>query len=173
MAQDLFAVLGLPPERHDPTEIATRFLAKRERLLEQLGDPTRHHDTRRQLDELHLAYATLRNPRSQAQYLRNQNNNDDPAGELRLMIQAALEDGLLRHSRRQEVIDRGRELGLNDFQTQLLIAQVQFGDNGISSVPRAHVVRRGDLESRIGLRAAGVGALALVMFLFAVRWLGI
>lgn len=173
MAQDLFAILGLAPGRHAPPEIATRFLARRERLLGQLSDPTRHQETRRQLDDLHLAYATLRDPASQAQYLRSQSTNDDPAGELCVLIRAAIEDGLLRHSRRQEIIERGRELGLSDFQTQLLIAQVQFGDDGVSAKSKPQVVRRREQDSRIGLRAVGVGTLALAMFLFAVRWLGI
>lgn len=171
MGRDYFAILGLTPGRYAPTEIARRFDAERRRLLAQLDDPVRHATARRRLDELHRAYAALRDPHAQAEYLRSRRTDDDVA-RLRRFIAASLEDGLLRHSRRQEIIAEARRLGFSDFHAHLLIAQVQFGDERISPVssPPAAGSRRD--TSRAWARFAAAGVLALAMFLGMVRWLG-
>lgn len=170
MAQDYFAILGLPPGRHSPRVITSCFRAERARLLRELDEPGRHSESRRQLEDLYLAYTTLSDPRRREEYLRNRDAPGDSVETLRSLIAASLEGGLLRYSRRQAILDRGRELGINDFHTQLLIAQVQFGDQPIVSPPGAGPARRED--SRAWARVAGVGVLALAMFLLLVHWLG-
>jgi hypothetical protein len=82
-----------------------------------------------------------------------------------------LEDGLLRHSRRQGIIARARELGFNDFQAHLLIAQVQFGDERMAVLPTT-VKPLPDRNGRGWARVAGVSMLAMTMFLVLVRMLG-
>lgn len=172
MARDYFAVLGLPPGQYAPQVITRCFQLERTRLLRMMGDPLRYTLTRRLLEELHLAYTTLRDPIRQDAYRQKLANAPPPVQELRALIAASLEGGLLRHSRRQAILARGRELGLSDFQVHLLIAQVQFGDDDapagvltLTPTPRTTGVR-------IWPRLAGVGMLALTMYLALVRWLG-
>jgi hypothetical protein len=171
MAQDYFVVLGLTPGRWKPREIAARFLAERKRALAELDRPGREADARRRLDELHIAYSALRDPRRQEEYLQASRAPADPYRELRRMIAASLEDGLLRYSRRQQILARAAELGIGDFQAQLMIAQVQFGGDDL--LPAADVAGgRGRSDTRLWARAAAVGVLALAAFLGMVHWLG-
>jgi len=173
MERDFFAILGLAPGRYDPGEIQRRFHARRQDLLRALHHPATYADARRQLDQLHLAYATLRQAGSQAEYRRARAADRPETARLRQLIAAALEDRLLRYSRRQELLATGRRLGFSDFQTQLLIAQVQFGDDQIplGSDPTS---RHGRPEHpRAWARLAAAGVLALALFLALVRWLGV
>ncbi len=172
MARDYFAVLGLPPGCHSPQVIARCFQLERQRLLRMIGDPLRYTLTRRHLEQLHLAYTTLRDPQRQQVYREKLADAPPPVQELRALISASLEGGLLRHSRRQEILARARALGLSDFQAHLLIAQVQFGDDDapagvltIKPTPRVPA-------ARLWPRLAGVGMLAATMYLALVRWLG-
>ncbi|MBK9119299.1 MAG: hypothetical protein IPM18_06800 [Phycisphaerales bacterium] len=174
MAHDPFTTLGLAPGRWPPHEVRKRFLAARTRLAPALDDPVRYHDAQQALDDLHLAYVALRDPQRQDEILRQQRGGT-PANELRLLIRASLEAGLLRHSRREAILARATELGINEFQAQLLIAQVQFGDEGVEPVTSKRLPRiqasRGTTRAWAGL--AGVGLLALVLFLSLKRWLGV
>ncbi len=172
MARDYFAVLGLPPGDYTPQVITRCFQMERGRLLRMMGDPLRYSLTRRLLEELHLAYTTLRDPVRQDAYRQKLADAPPPVPELRALIAASLEGGLLRHSRRQAILARGRELGLSDFQAHLLIAQVQFGADDapagvltIKPTPRVPA-------ARVWTRLAGVGMLALTMYLALVRWWG-
>jgi len=174
MAQDYFAVLGLGPGRCSPRQIARHFRAQRDRVVQELGDPATHVDSRRRLDELHLAYATLGSTKRQAEYLHSLRAGvESPAVALRKLIAASLENGLLRYSRRQFILERACELGLNEFQAQLLIAQVQFGEEEIPlpAIPDARPANT--RYSQAWTRLTGVGLLATAMFLFLVRWLGV
>jgi hypothetical protein len=174
MAQDYFTILGLTPGRHTPREITGRFLERRARLLADLDDPRRHQVSRRDLEELHLAYAALCDPRRQDEYLRTHAVEGDPVGELRTLIAASLEDGLLRHSRRQAILERAAELGINEFRAQLLIAQVQFdGDEPPVARPILPRPRTTVGAGRAWARLAGAGALAAALFMLLVRWLGV
>jgi hypothetical protein len=170
MAQDYFAILGLTPGRYASQRIANCFEAERTRLLAQLGDPTRHAELCAQLDELYVAYNTLRDPARQNRYRRECDNPPDRVTTLRRLIAASIEGGLLRHSRRQAIIERGAALGLSEFQSQLLIAQVQFGDDEIEPLPRPAAGRIRYEAPRLWARVAAVGVLALAMFLGMVRW---
>jgi hypothetical protein len=172
MARDYFAVLGLRPECYSPQIITRCFQAERTRLLRHLHDPLRYSLTRRHLEELHLAYATLRDPDRQEEYRNRLAALPEPVRELRALIGASLEDGLLRHSRRQGIIARARELGFNDFQAHLLIAQVQFGDERTPVVPTTVKPPQRDGNGRGWARLAGVGMLAVTMFLVLVRMFG-
>ena len=171
MTRDYFAILGLAPGRYDPAEIAGRFRREQASLIAALHRPGTSADARRRLDELHLAYAALRDPRAQAEYLRSREGQGDDVTCVRQLIAASLEDGLLRYSRRQEILAEARRLGFSDFQAQLLIAQVQFGDDQIPLLSGSVTHARGGESPRTWARFAAAGVLALAMFLAMVRWL--
>lgn len=173
MAQDYFASLGLTPGRYPPQEIAGRFLDRRARLLRELDDPARYRACQQGLEELHMAYTALRDPRLQEEYLRTRAGRADPTQSLRTLINASLEDGLLRCSRRQTILERAQELGVSEFQAQLLIAQEQFGEPGVAGVPVRVSAERRSAGTRVWARFAGIGVLALTMFLYLVHWLGV
>lgn len=170
MPADYFTTLGLAPGRYSPAEITSRFAAERARLLRALDDPRQHADARRRLEELHLAYAALRDPASQNEYLCARASGD-AVRWLRAMIAASLEGGLIRCSRREEIIRRAREFGLSDFQAQLLIAQVQVGDDSPASAKPASTMARTSETQRVWVRATGVGFLAAALFFALVHWL--
>ncbi len=171
MAQDHFAVLGLSPGRYEPLEITRRFQVRRALLLAELDNPARYADARRELDQLYLAYAALRNSPRLDSRGRPAATEAEPLVRLRELIAASLEDGLLRYSRRQAILAQARELGLSDFQAQLLMAQVQFGGRE-SALVASPPVAKTNAGSPVWVRLAGVGALALAIFLFLVRWAG-
>ena len=169
MANDYFAILGLTPGHYEPREITRRFQNARAQVLAELSGGGADAGTRQRLDDLHLAHATLRSPSMQARYLSEQDGADD-AERLRRLIAASLEDGLLRYSRRRMILAEARELGFNDFQTQVLIAQVQFGEDEIDPVPRAEAARRGAAHRRIWAHTAAIGLLATAFFLLMIHW---
>jgi hypothetical protein len=172
MARDYFSVLGLTRGRHDPHVIERRFLEARERVVGGLFDPATYETARAELEALHLAYATLRDPARQSAYLRSSKVDDGGMLELRALIAACLEEGLLRHSRRQMILRRAEALGVGEFQAQLLIAQVQFGGEALPDLPRVRPLRRRGGHPRGWAQVAAVGVLALVMFLGLVGWVG-
>lgn len=171
MTQDYFAILGLAPGRYSEAEIARRFDSERTRLLEELDAPQRHAESRRQLEALHLAYSALRDPTSQAAYLEDDAGNNDDVAAMRRLIAASLEGGLLRYSRRRKILEEGRRRAFTDFQTQLLVAQVQFGDDQFAPVTPGTPRTVADKDSRAWARFAAVAVLALALFLALVRWL--
>lgn len=170
MAQDYFALLGLAPGRYAPREIARRYQTRRAALLTRAQDPRVRSAVLRDLDDLHVAYQTLREPARQDAYRQSRSGGMDAAGELRQLIAASLEDGLLRCSRRDAILERAATLGFNEFQTHLLIAQVQFGDEEVASAPQGMVRRP---HPRLWARVAAVGVAALAVFLGLVHWLGV
>ncbi|MFO0840326.1 MAG: hypothetical protein U1D55_17600 [Phycisphaerae bacterium] len=172
MPRDYFSILGLAPGRYDPAEITRRFFSARERLMRQLDDLARRAETHRLLEDLHIAYAALRDPQLQAAHVAPVESTDDRIGQMRRLIAACLEDGLLRYSRRQEILTEGRRLGFSDFQTQLLIVQVQFGDGDVVAPPRGAGARRGTQDCRIAARFASAAVLALAAFLTMIVWWG-
>jgi len=94
---------------------------------------------------------------------------------LRLLIEAALEEGLLRYSRRQMIVERARELGLSEFQAHLLIAQVQYGETEANA--SAWAAGRGAPRDRVRprrrwARVAGVGLFGAALYLILVRLVG-
>ncbi len=122
-AEHFFQTLGLAPGRHDSGTLARRFRELRAEALHLLASPDTAMQGEARLDALHLAYRAL-----SAQTAATP-AGADALGDLRALIAASLEDGLLRYSRRQQILEAGRAAGLSDFQTQLVIAQVQFGDD--------------------------------------------
>lgn len=131
MERDYFAILGLTPGRYTPDVIERHFRDRRHRLLAALDEPALHQVSRAHLDDLHVAYRTLSDPDRQKAYLARQGKDADASERMRWAIAAAMEDGLLRYSRRQELLALGHRFGFTEFQVQLLIAQVQFGDEAI------------------------------------------
>lgn len=173
MALDYFAVLGLSPGRYDAQKIAARFFDLREALLRQLRTSSGDADARRRLDELHLAFAALRDPVRQAEYLQlHDAPTPDRTAELRQFIAASLEYGLLRYSRRQAILAKAHELGFTDFQAQLMMAQEQFGDGEMPAWPVERPQRLNRPHTRHWPRLAATGLLATGMFLLLVHWLG-
>lgn len=180
MSAEYFAHLGLTPGRYEPAEITRRFLEERGRLLEQLDDPHQHTESRRRLEELHLAYRVLRDPRRQAECLAATGQVEDAHQQLRRLIEISLEDGLLRYSRRQAILTEARRLGFSDFQAHVLISQVQLGDDGLLPAAPNAGLRSGprgesstDDQMRRGARLAGIGLLTLALVLVLVRWVGV
>jgi hypothetical protein len=170
MSRDYFSILGLTPGRHDPIDVTRRFLSERSRLVAALDEPGRHDAARRQLEALHRAYRVLRDPRRQAELAdEHAGHEPDRLDRLRRLIAASIEDGLLRYSNRQAILDEGRRLGISDFHAQLLIAEVQFGGEHVLS-PAA--VPEADPEaSRRWARLGAAGALGLAVLLLLLRWL--
>lgn len=171
MSRDYFLTLGLDRGEYAPAEIECHFQLARKRLLNDAlceGGPILW----RKLDAVHLAYQVLRDPRLQARHLAQLcRATDDPVPVFRLRIAGSLEDGLLRHSRRQTLLEEGRQIGLNEFQVQLLIAQTQVGEHQLALVsqPRAgqSPTAAGTFASRrLAARIVAAGLLALA-FLFA------
>ncbi len=173
MARDYFAVLGLTPGTYTSGKIAASFFARREELLRQIRSTTTNAAARQELDELYLSFSTLRDPERQEDYRRSLEQGNDHLAELQTLIAASLEDGLLRHSRRQRILERAAELGISEFHAHLMIAQEQFGD---APIPMSKVlvsrVRRPRGRPRAWPRVAATGALALAMFLYLVHWAG-
>ena len=170
MSDDYFTILGLAPRRYKPRDITRRFQRVRTSLIAELGDTVSTAEARRKLDQLHLAYNALREPDAQASYLDERVSADD-ATAVRRLIAASLEGGLLRFSRRQMILAESRRRGFSDFQTQLLIAQVQFGDTRIAPLTSA-----GDTGWRTSVRRAwpqllAIGLLAVAIFLILIGWL--
>ena len=170
MSDDYFTILGLTPRRYKPRDITRRFERVRTSLIAELGDSVSSAEARRKLDQLHLAYSALREPGTQANYL-NEHVSADGATAMRRLIADSLEGGLLRFSRRQMILAESRRRGFSDFQTQLLIAQVQFGDSRIAPSTSA-----GDTGWRAGVRRAwpqllAIGLLTVAIFLILIGWL--
>lgn len=175
MSRDPWTILGLTAGLSSTREIDRQFIARRRDLRAALHDPARYTAARRDLEELYQAYRALREPNRAPDSFRIAEPTDDEierVAYLRRLIELSLEGGLLRYSRRREILGEGQRLGYSEFHTQLLIAQVQFGgelvappiarDNGAGSIDTAQV----------GLRVAAAGVLALALFLAMVRWLG-
>lgn len=166
-----FDILGLPPGRYSTAVVRRAFFVRRRELLEQLAGGQPYADVCARLDALHLADATLSDENRQAEYLASLDADQGELTRFRQRIAASLEDGLLRCSRRSAILDDGRRLGLSDFQTHLLIAHVQFGDDTLP-LPE---LRRGKsargAATRATARFAAVGMLAFALFLAMVRWL--
>jgi hypothetical protein len=180
MDHDYFAILGLTPGVHRPEVIEQQFRARRQRLLASLAQGQAADHSHAALDALHRAYRTLADPDEQQRYLvavTAHQPDHDPADQLRWAINGSLEGGLLRYSRRQELITLGQRLGFNEFQVQLMIAQVQFGDAIVdhqpttppNSSPRPTVRR----QRRPWLAALAVFLLAAALFVGGLAALGL
>lgn len=170
--RDPFLIFGLSQGRYPPTVIVRRYHALRAPLVTRMGGVDAAWDVRQKLDDLHWAYRILVDPRSQARMMRVLNGEGDRAESLRLYIEASLEDGLLRASRRAEILTLGRALGISEFHTQLLIAQTQFGD-----APGQPSLFDGAVRDEVGelrrnnWRALGTLTLATLMFCLMARFL--
>lgn len=172
MPRDYFAILGLKPGRYDPAEIDARFAALRGRLLRELREPRMRAHAERRLEDAYRAKSLLRDERTQAMMRDKLEQRDDAAGrvdQLRAFVLASLEDGLLRHSRRQACIEEGIRLGFTEFHTHLVIAQAQF-DGRVLVAPPGQRVLPSAAPLQVVARAAAVGVLALGLFLVMVRW---
>lgn len=168
-----FAALGLSPGAHSPQEIRARFEDKRRQLLEDLSDPRLAGLARKQLDRIHLAYSALaRQSAPQGAGAVAAAPVESRAEQMRLLIEAALEDGLLRCSRRAEILAEGRRLGFSEFHVHLLIAQVQVCGRALNPLFDLRAARSVETAKIVAARMAAAAVLGLAFFLSAVRWLG-
>jgi hypothetical protein len=163
--------LGLQPGTYSFAEVSRCFGIVRARLLEELEDPSRHESARRNLDRAYRARNAFQATREQTPGLHE--GESDRYSRMRRMIESSLEDGLLRCSRRHQVIAEGRRLGFSDFHTQLMIAQVQFGDRELIRVLGPDARRDRHSVAKIGAKVSAAGVLGLTIFLAMVRWLGV
>jgi hypothetical protein len=93
------------------------------------------------------------------------------------MVQYELRDGVLRYSRRRELLEFARRLGLPDFEAHLLIAQAQYGqpagdqNTTIDPVQPAYLVSPKPmpawLKASLALLAAAAIDLALICWVLA------
>lgn len=174
MSLDPFNILRLSDNRHDPAALRAQFVKRVDELKLAMKSGRDPLQSRREIDELHVAYKILNDPDSRTIYVRRGNSPAAPekAARLHALIAASLEDGLLRHSRRERILEEGRNLGFSPFHTQLLIAQTQFGSRRVLSFED----ERESAESQPGqasVRFAAAVVLALALFLCAVQLLGI
>lgn len=178
MHNDPRNILGLSQGGVDPAELKQRFDALRKHWLGLSADPQTYWAARDALNELHVAYRLVRaEPRGSAgavlppQAPPVSGDEAERVAYLTRRIQASLEGGLLRHSRRRALLIEGRRLGFNDFQTHLLVAQAQFGGRPlpISEPSSTYEARHG----RTGARLAAAVLLGLGMFLAALRVSGV
>lgn len=168
---DYFDILGLPPGRYAPAVIRRAFFAARREILELLARGDNYGEYCRQLERLHLAEATLSDAQRQAEYLATYDGDDGALVRFRQKVAASLEDGLVRCSRRETLLAEGRKLGLTDFQTHLLIAHVQFGDDRAALPFAARGPASDDRNSRLVARLAAASLLGFALFLGMLRWL--
>ncbi len=186
MARDHFATLGLTPGNYAPVEIERQFRRLRAPLVAALGVPGRHADVRAELEALYVAYRALSRTPTAMPTCPSLAPEDDvrnssavparaqaPESELREMILASVEDGLLRHSRRQAIVEHARALGLGEFQAQLYIAQTLYGGADVLRLSHdSRPGRRAYTRTAIA-RVAAAGVLALAGFLALLRWSGV
>ncbi len=175
MSRDLFSVLDLTPQRYSTVDITRRFLKLRDEALARLDNPATYLQARRRLEELYQAYNVLRDPERQAEHLRELRDAPqkfDRVAYMRRLIAASLEGGLLRQSRREQLLAEGLRLGFSEFHTHLMIAQVQFDGRIVVEPLPQDQQRRRTSPQQVAARFAAAGVLALAMLLVMVRWLG-
>jgi hypothetical protein len=178
MEHDCFAILGLTPGPYTPELIVKRFSEQRSRCLERLS--TQQSSTaERRLEALHIACQLLSDPQRQQRHLMAVRDGmlADPQAHLRDLVAAAIEDGLLRYSRRQELLRIGREMGLSAFQVHLIIAEEQVGQAQLkprtTQPAKTETTTRSNAINQTRLNFAAAGLLALGLFFMAISWLGI
>lgn len=173
MPRDHFAVLGLSAGRHPPHVIDQHFAEERGRLVPALSRSSDYMSSRRKLEALYVAYRILRDPGRQAAYLRDLESaaagEARRESELRRLIRASLEAGLVRQSRREYLVEQGRELGFSEFHVHLMIAQAMIGDEASLPVAPARPARRARHGSS-WRDYATIGAVAVAVFVLLVRW---
>lgn len=173
MEHDCFAILGLTPGPYSRELIDARFDEERDKCLASIRE--RHDEaTERRLEAVYLAYHLLNDSARQQRHIAaiRDGHLDNPKDHVRDLVAASLEDGLLRYSRRQELIRIGRVLGLNEFQVHLLIAEVQVAALSITAEqPAKQVANERFDQTRLNIVAAGL--LGLGLFFSAISWLGI
>lgn len=172
MSLDPFSILRLSHDRTDPAALRAQFARRCEEIKIAMNSGRDGSRSRRDLDELDVAYKILQDPESRTVFVRREKSPAPPerAALLRALILASLEDGLLRHSRRQRILDEGRKLGFSPFHTQLLIAQTQFGPQRVLSFEDDRE-RPGNRPSQAMARFSAALVLGFALFLATVRWL--
>jgi len=179
MPPDCFQILELDPRASGPADVRERFLSRRRVLVDRLHCPDKGPAARAALDELHLAYRRYQLERSGV-VAPQPARSPDPTESMKSMIRTCLEDGLLRHSRRQLLLTEGRKRGLSHFQTQLLIASTMIESDGTGGrrstsdlVAVDEESTEGDVETRrVVARFAAAVLLALALLLTTVRAMG-
>lgn len=172
MSRDHFSALGLTPGRYSADEIAARFAASRAEALQRLDEEGQRATAERDLDRAHLAYRALGHPVAQEACLRvvNEQGPFDRTATLRRIIDWSLEGGLLRYSRRQQILEAGRALGFSEFHVHLMIAQAQFCDDDPLAPSGVGDYENDDSAGSIRARITAIALLALALFIALMRW---
>lgn len=170
MSRDAFVILGLTPGHYEPAALAARYEAARAQLLRDLAGSDGRAEAGRRLDELQLAHARLLAAAQRRG--EGQSTRDAQVAELRRLIAASIEDGLLRCSRRRAILEEARRIGLSEFQAHLLIAQEQFGGEALLDLRRKAPAGAAD-AGRVAARLAAAGVLAVALLLGMVHWLSL
>jgi hypothetical protein len=195
--RNFFSALGLEPGEYTDAAIRQRFESRRSALLSRLHDPRHRRDAWTRLDELHLGYRALRTEDLRTSHLEDLAAADNagaapPHRAIRRLIAASFEDGLLRCSRRRRILDFAAQAGVDEFETQILIAEEQYGrpvrlgtkfasvnpETGHLSVQsdEPDAARRAwvdGLAPNAKVRLAATGAIAAAMTICLAFWLGV
>jgi hypothetical protein len=165
LALDYAQILGLaaPASR---AELLRRFQHCRAEALDRLTHAQLRDEACERLDQVHLAFRALSTNRDGGA------RNSDSLDALRKLIAFSLEEGLLRYSRRQRILEAAADLGISEFHVQLLVAQEQFGPHPLHAVLNANFPACDKPAARFSLRVAAVGVLTLALFMAIVRWAG-
>lgn len=158
-------------EDAEAAELLRRFEERRRELIRRLDDPERHSRACVELDRLHVAVRSVRHP-PRLRAPSADKPEDERLARMRRLIEISLEDGLLRHSRRQRIIEEGMALGFSSFHTQLMIAQVQAGDHELIG-PLGRRADAHETDTRTAPRVAAILLLTFGFFLALVRWSGV
>ncbi len=146
------------------------YQRRRRELLGRLADPRQRSAAARELDDAYLESRLS---------CSDDAADEQPVERLRRLIAASLEGGLLRQSRREQILAEARRLGIPEFHAHLLIAQVQVGPLSDPALEEALTPaaapagRRTTSASRVGLRLLAAGLLGATMFLAMVRYLSV
>lgn len=170
MSRDHFAALGLPPGRYSREALAAHFASQRAAAMARLADGRQRVAAERELDALHLAHRALSASAGQDVTPSAATLSVDRVAVLRRIIDWSLEDGLMRYSRRQQVLDAGRSLGFSEFHIHLMIAQAQFCDS--DALAPFSVEARPEPADKLRARLAAIVVVALALFLGLLRWAG-
>ncbi len=163
MEQNLPTTNAAPLDAQRTADQPAEFEAERRRLLEAMFHPQHQADARRALNALYIAQRLTHAPAA----------DDDVVARLRQLVAASMEGGLLRLTQRRAILEQARLVGLSEFQTHLLIAEVQFGEAASSAETTLRLPRASVPASRGAARLAGATLLGAALFLAALFWLRI
>lgn len=171
MPRNSYSASDVVLSAEDKRASTRQFECRRIQLRSLLQRPETRAAAQRELDDLYLAHR-MRSDLEPRRVERDR-SEDSPNEQLKRLIRASLEGDLLRFSRRRQVLDKARRLGISEFHAHLLIAEVQFGGADLLGAPGTRASHAVDRVHRAAARFAAAGVLALAFFLSMVHWLNV